>query len=145
MQLFIAEENVDATEYDYQKALALLPHVEDPIDVKHKIWCSAILRDKWDSYNINAPQEALQQLMFFKLVDLCFFMGMCKIYGKIKLHSQTNLLSVFISLDSELEQFLPPMDELLEAHELGPLTESKSFQFLLKLGYEHVFESYNKK
>lgn len=74
-QLFIVEENVDATEYDYQKAIALLPYVEDAVEMKHKILCSAILRDKWDSYNINSPQETLQQLIFFKLIDLCFFMG----------------------------------------------------------------------
>lgn len=74
-QLLIVEENVDATEYDYQKALTLLPYVDDAAEVKHKIWCSAILRDEWNSYNVNAPQETLQQLTFFKLVDLCFFMG----------------------------------------------------------------------
>lgn len=75
LQLFIVEENEDANEYYYQKALALLPFVEDAVETKHKIWCSAILRDKWDSYNINAPQETLQQLTFFKLIDLCFLMG----------------------------------------------------------------------
>lgn len=46
--------------------------------------------------------------------------------------------------DVVIEEFLPPMEELLEAHELGSLTSSKSFQFLLKLGYEHLFESLNK-
>lgn len=46
--------------------------------------------------------------------------------------------------DAELEEFLPPMAEMLEAPELGSLTSSKSFQFLLKLGYEHLFESVNK-
>lgn len=121
LQLFIAEEHEEATEFDYQKALALISHVEEPADVRHKIWCSAILRDAWDAYNINAPQETLQNLMFFKLVDLCFF------------------------LDGDLEDFLPPIDDLLDAPELGSLTASKSFQFLLRLCYEHIFESYHKK
>lgn len=116
--MFIAEEHEEATEYDYQKALALVPFTDDPVEVNHKIWCSAILRDTWDAYNINSPQDTLQHLMLFKLVELCFFM------------------------DADLKDLLPPLNQLLDAPELGPLTTTKSFQFLLKLGYEHINESY---
>lgn len=88
----IAEENEQASEYDFQKALALLPFVEDKDDVKHKIWCNAVLRDRWDSYNINSPQDTIQQLMFFKLVDLCFFVGKFQ----IELFSAWDELSNFV-------------------------------------------------
>lgn len=118
LQLLVASEHEEADEYDYQKALALVPFTEDPTDVLHKIWCSAILRNSWDSYNINAPQDTLQNLLFFNLVDQCFLM------------------------DADLKDLLPPMNQLLSAPELGELTESKSFQFLLKLGYEHIQEAY---
>lgn len=64
-----------ATEYDYRKALELLMYVDDSIDVRHKIWCSAILRDNWTSYNANAPLDELQNMMLFKLIDLCFMLG----------------------------------------------------------------------
>lgn len=64
-----------ATEAEYRNALELLAYVDDVGEVRHKIWCAAILRDDWSSYNINAPQEDLQNMLFFKLVDLCFFMG----------------------------------------------------------------------
>lgn len=64
-----------ANEADYRRALELLAFVEDAVEVRHKIWCAAILRDDWTTYNINAPQENLQNMLFFKLVDLCFFMG----------------------------------------------------------------------
>lgn len=121
MQLLISEENVDATEFDYQKALALASFTDEPGENIHKIWCSAILRDKWDSYNINAPQDTLQHLMFFKLIDLCAFSNV------------------------DFRDVLPPLSHLLDAHELGELTASKSFQFLLKLGYEHINESYPRK
>lgn len=47
-------------------------------------------------------------------------------------------------LDVELEEFLPPLQELLDAPELGHLTESKSFQFLLKLIYEYFYGTYKK-
>lgn len=117
MQLLVAPEHEEATEYDYQKALALVPFVEDPADINHKIWCSAILRNSWDTYNINAPHDALQNLMFFKLVDQCFL------------------------LTADLKELLPPLNQLLVAPELGSLIASKSFQFLLKLGYEHIKEA----
>lgn len=72
----IAGENVDATEEDYQNALYLSKYVEDPIHTKHRIWCSALLRDDWQNYNVNAPLETLQNYMFYKLVELC--MVLCK-------------------------------------------------------------------
>lgn len=118
LQLLVAVEHEEANEYDFQKALALVPFTEDPADVNHKIWCSAVLRNSWDSYNINAPQDTLQNLLFFKLVDQCFFM------------------------DADLKELLPPLNQLLDAPELGSITASKSFQFLLKLGYEHIKEAY---
>lgn len=77
IQLFIADENTDVNEEDYQKALSLTPFVDDPLDIKHKIWCSAILRDTWDSYNVNAPLETVQHFMFYRLIDLCLIL--CKI------------------------------------------------------------------
>lgn len=68
-----------ANEADYRRALELLAFVDDAVEVRHKIWCAAILRDDWTAYNINAPQEDLQNMLFFKLVDLCFFMGNLKV------------------------------------------------------------------
>lgn len=70
-QLFIADENTEANESDYQKALHLTQFVDDTLDVKRKIWCSAILRDNWDSYNVNAPLETVRNFMFYKLIDDC--------------------------------------------------------------------------
>lgn len=79
VQLLISEENDSATEEDYRRALELLNHVDDAIDVRHKIWCSVILRDNWTTYNINAPLNDLQNMLLFKLIDLCFVLGkICK-------------------------------------------------------------------
>ncbi|KFB36139.1 AGAP003503-PA-like protein [Anopheles sinensis] len=58
-------------------------------------------------------------MLFFKLIDLCF-----------------------ISDGGRLENFLPPLEYFLEAPELGELIDSKSFQYLMRLGYEHIHESY---
>lgn len=75
-QLFIAEENVEATEEDFHRALNLAHLVDDPNDAKQKIWCSAILRDDWNSYNVNAPLDTVQSFTIYKLIDLCLIL--CK-------------------------------------------------------------------
>lgn len=120
-QLYIADEYSNLSEAEFRKALELLDFVEEPIEVRHKIWCAAILRDDWDNYNRNAPLDTMQNMMFFRLIDLCYM------------------------LDGELENFLPPAKNFLTAPELGELVESKSFQYLLKLGYENICNSYQQK
>ncbi|XP_037912863.1 nuclear pore complex protein Nup133 [Hermetia illucens] len=121
INLFISEENETANEFDFRKALELIYYVDDPDDARHKIWCAAILRDSWTSYNMNSPLECMQNMLFFKLIDVCYLM------------------------DGDLEKFLPPMEEFLTTSELSELSGNKSFQYLLKLGYEHISESYRKK
>lgn len=74
-QLFISEENETANEFDFRKALELIYYVDDPDDARHKIWCAAILRDSWTSYNMNSPLECMQNMLFFKLIDVCYLMG----------------------------------------------------------------------
>lgn len=53
-------------------------------------------------------------------------------------------MELFI-LGSNIDDFLPPIKDFLEAPELASLTPLKSFQFLLKLAYEHINESYMQK
>uniref|UniRef100_A0A182VS51 Nucleoporin Nup133/Nup155-like N-terminal domain-containing protein n=1 Tax=Anopheles minimus TaxID=112268 RepID=A0A182VS51_9DIPT len=122
VDLYIADEYSQSSEKEFHYALSLLPFVEDPIEIRHRIWCAAIQRDSWDEYNMNAPLDSMQNMLFFRLIDLCY-----------------------ISDAGELENFLPPLESFLNAPELGDLTQSKSFQYLMKLGYEHINESYRKK
>ncbi|XP_055603804.1 nuclear pore complex protein Nup133 [Uranotaenia lowii] len=121
VDLYIADEYTKSSETEFRKALELLDFVEEPMEVRHKIWCAAILRDNWETYNRNAPLDTMQNMMFFRLIDLCYI------------------------LDGELENFLPAVENFLTAPELGELVESKAFQYLIKLGYEHIYESYRKK
>lgn len=139
----ISEENDTASEEDYRRALELLNHVEDPTDVKHKIWCSVILRDNWTTYNINAPLNDLQNMLLFKLIDLCFVLGNFFFFF-LSISICNTLMELFI-LGSNIDDFLPPIKDFLEAPELASLTPLKSFQFLLKLAYEHINESYMQK
>lgn len=77
------------------------------------------MKDSWSGYDVNQPLETMQNLIFFKLIDLCFL------------------------LDHDLESFLPPIEYLLNAPELEKIKNDQQFQFLIKFGYEHIFEAYS--
>jgi len=120
IHLLISEENESITETDYLKALELIYYTDDSIDSRHKIWCAAILRDSWFDIDMNNPMDQMENMMFFKLIDLCYFMN-------------------------HLNDFLPPQQEFLGSTDLDDLIHDKSFQYLLKLGYEHIYEMYQRK
>ncbi|SPP87767.1 nuclear pore complex protein Nup133 [Drosophila guanche] len=114
IDLYIAEENDSANEAEFGKALELLSYVEQPYDLRHKIWCAAIRRDNWIDYDPNNAMEYMQKLLFFKIIEISELMG------------------------QDSDNFLPPMEEFLESTELDELPQNKSFQYLLKLTYEYV-------
>ncbi|XP_036324275.1 nuclear pore complex protein Nup133 [Rhagoletis pomonella] len=120
INLFISEENETANEFDFRKALELLNYLDEPYDVRHKIWCASILRDNWTAYDTNNAVDYLQNLLFFKLVEVCHLM------------------------DGDCETFLPPMDDFLNSHELGDLVHNTSFQYLFKLTYEYISDAFKK-
>lgn len=77
MQLYISDENADANEYDFKKALDLLVYVkqkDEKESLKLRIWARAAKRDQWDTIGKN-PEQQVQELVFFKLMDLVHFMG----------------------------------------------------------------------
>lgn len=117
IKLYVCDENPSCTEFDLKKALDLLYYVEDPVErneLRTEVWCKAITKDTWTDLNANTPMSVLQEYLFFKLVSLC------------------------ISLDCD--HLVPPLDELLTAEEPGPLKENSTFQYLLRVGYEHVLK-----
>ncbi|XP_053999157.1 nuclear pore complex protein Nup133 [Hylaeus anthracinus] len=118
--LYTSEDNVDANEYDFKKALDLLDYVEEEDEkasLKLRIWARAAKRDDWENIGKN-PEQQVQETIFFKLMDLAHFMG-----------------------DSMYES-LPPVDMLLTEPELGSLAESSNFQFLIKFVYEYAYDNY---
>lgn len=114
IDLLVAEENEAGNEEDFRRALELLPFVEDALEVRHKIWCAAILKDSWTALDLSTPDKSLQKLTFFKLVECCYL------------------------LDGHVRDLVPPAQTFLKAPELGRLVEDKSFQFMLKYGYEQL-------
>lgn len=115
IDLLISEENASGNEEDFRRALELLPYVsEDTLETRHKIWCAAILKDSWTNLDLSTPDQSLQRLTFFKLVECCFL------------------------LDGHIRDLVPPAQTFLNAPELGSLAQDKSFQFMLKYGYEQL-------
>ncbi|XP_017856219.1 PREDICTED: nuclear pore complex protein Nup133 [Drosophila arizonae] len=114
INLFIAEENESATEVEFRKALELLSYVDQPYDLRHKIWCAIIRRDNWTDYDTNNAVDYIHKLLFYKVIELSQLMG------------------------QEGENVLPPMEDFLDSAELGDLPQQKPFQYLLKLTYEYV-------
>lgn len=119
IELYISEGYTRATEVEFRKALELLIYVDDDeIEFRNRIWCAAIKRDDWRNINMDVPLDKISETLFFKLVELCFM------------------------LDGEIESTLPPVDIFLTASELSDFLSSKSFQYLLKLSYEHIRETF---
>lgn len=71
----ISEENESVNEFEFRKALELLNYIDEPYEVRHRIWSAAILRDNWTAYDTNNAVDYLQNLLFFKLVEVCHLMG----------------------------------------------------------------------
>ncbi|KAK0162590.1 hypothetical protein PV327_006357 [Microctonus hyperodae] len=118
--LYTCEENSMANEFDFKKALDLLEYIADNDDkssFKLKIWARAALRDQWDKTTKN-PEKQIQQTMFCKLISLIHVMG------------------------NSIDDYLPPVDILLTESELGSLSESSNFQFLIKLIYEYATQNF---
>ncbi|KYM94728.1 hypothetical protein ALC62_14709 [Cyphomyrmex costatus] len=120
IMLYTSNDNVIANEYDFKKALDLLDYVEheeDKSSLRLQIWARAARRNQWDNVEKN-PEQQVQEMLLFKLMDLTYFMG-----GKV-------------------DEFLPHIDMLLKEPELGDLATSSNFQFLIKLIYEYAYRSY---
>lgn len=118
IELYISEEYTKASEIEFRKALELLVFVDDSLEYRNKIWCAAIKRDNWLNVNMDAPLDKIHETFFYKLVELCYM------------------------LDSEIDKCLPPVGTFMNSPELEELLSEKSFQYLLKLAYEHIRENF---
>uniref|UniRef100_A0A336M2M2 CSON000919 protein n=1 Tax=Culicoides sonorensis TaxID=179676 RepID=A0A336M2M2_CULSO len=113
INLYIYDEK-DATEDDFRKALELLHLVKNPKECEIKIWCAAILKDDWEDYDPENIIDKIQNMTFFKLIDLCYVLG-----GSFNI-------------------FMPNLKCLMDAPELELLSKNKSFQYLIKYGFEYI-------
>ncbi|XP_048485824.1 nuclear pore complex protein Nup133 [Plutella xylostella] len=110
------------TEYDYKKALDLAESVRDPElrdDLRLRVWCACIRHDDWAGAaaagagaGAGGERDALQDRLFFKLIDLVHVMG------------------------GDLELVLPPLEDILTAPELAELVGDPRTHYLIKYGYE---------
>lgn len=118
IELYISEEYKSATEVEFRKALELMVFVEDSLEMRNKIWSAAVKRENWLNVNMDAPLDKIRETLFYKLVELCYL------------------------LDGDISSVLPPVDTFLTSPDLESLTSEKSFQFLMKVAYEHIRDTF---
>lgn len=122
IQLYVCDDNRQANEYDFKKALDLLEylHEEDAVDVdalKCEILGKALRRDDWSSADGNDdPLEAAKESVFVKIL--------------LKL----------VQEGVRLQTYLPDVKELLELDELSSLKAKPYFEFMLRANYEHYLQ-----
>ena len=56
---------------------------------------------------------------------------------------QQQIQCEIFSAGSRPDEILPPLERMLEAHELGILKDNSGFQYLLKMGYENMHRMLN--
>ncbi|XP_038160788.1 nuclear pore complex protein Nup133 isoform X2 [Cyprinodon tularosa] len=123
IQLYICDDNRQANEYDFKKALDLLEYIdeEDSVDIdslKCEILSKALRRDDWSSADGNDdPLEAAKDSIFVKIL--------------LKL----------IQEGVPLQTYLPDVKELLEHEELSTLKSKPCFEFVLRANYEHYLQA----
>eukprot|EP00731_Ephydatia_muelleri_P027834 Em0019g707a len=88
-------------------------------DLRVYIWSMAALKDDWSKLDTDNPLEQLQLTFFFNVVEQAYSRGM------------------------KLQGLLPPVEELLKSDLLHGLTKDKSFQFLMRAGYEQLERVYS--
>lgn len=117
IELYISDDYTTASEVEFRKALELLNFVEDKVELRNKIWYAAIKKDNWLNVNMDAPLDKINEFLFYKLVDVCFL------------------------LDNNLE-LLPTVNVFLTAPELEDYLSQSTFQYLMKLTFEHIQENF---
>ncbi|XP_057263012.1 nuclear pore complex protein Nup133 isoform X2 [Pezoporus wallicus] len=118
IDMYICDENRRANEYDFKKALDLLEYIDegeevDVNDLKLKILCKALQRDGWSSSDgKDDPIEASKDSIFVKILQKLLKEGV------------------------QLSEYLPEVNDMLQANELGNLKCNPYFRFVLKANYE---------
>ncbi|XP_022664506.1 nuclear pore complex protein Nup133-like isoform X2 [Varroa destructor] len=103
-------------EQDYKIALdlvAFLPAEERP-KFRRDIWARAILQDTWECLEGAYITDIMRDLLFFQIVELAFLQNY------------------------DLNEFMPPIDDLIQSELLNDIRDNDSFQYILCAGYEHV-------
>ncbi|CAM9978970.1 unnamed protein product [Lampetra planeri] len=120
IMMYISDDNREANEFDFKKALDLLQYIEeDCVDVdveelKVKIFCQTLLRNDWAAMlRTDDPVRAANDSVFARLMELLLQDGL------------------------DLRLVMPVPEALLASSSLGTLSSDPAFEFLLRANYEH--------
>nr|KAF6395510.1 nucleoporin 133 [Rousettus aegyptiacus] len=122
ISLYICDENRRANEYDFKKALDLLEYIDeeedvDTSDLKLEVLCRALRRDNWSSSDgKDDPIEVSKDSIFVKILQKLLKDGV------------------------QLREYLPEVEGLLQADQLGSLKSNPYFEFVLKANYEYYVQ-----
>ncbi|XP_029640862.1 nuclear pore complex protein Nup133 [Octopus sinensis] len=120
IQLYIHEDNLQATEYHFKMALDLISFVkqkEADIDCQalfYHIWAQSILRNNW-ARRSDDPLEDCTSKLFYKIISL------------------------IIKQNGDIKELLPDKTHLIASEELLHLQQDDNFLFLLETIYEQVY------
>ncbi|GAB1599408.1 nuclear pore complex protein Nup133-like [Argonauta hians] len=121
VELYIHEDNPQATEYHFKMALELLAFVkekEPDIDcgaLFYRIWAQSILRNNWARQS-DDPMEDCTSKLFYKIIAL------------------------IIKQNDDLKELLPDKTHLVCTDELLHLQHDDNFLFLLETIYEQAYQ-----
>ncbi|XP_040183145.1 nuclear pore complex protein Nup133 [Rana temporaria] len=124
IKLYISEENRNANENDFKKALDLLEyiHEDDGVNLeqlKQEILCKSVKKNTWSTLGgKDDPIEASKNSVFVKV------------------------LQKLLNEGKDLETYLPDVNALLQSDELGSLKSNRCFEFVLKANYEHFLKAH---
>ncbi|XP_030636232.1 nuclear pore complex protein Nup133 [Chanos chanos] len=126
INLYICDENRDANEYDFKKALDLLEYIdeEDAVDIealKCEIFAKALKKDWKENWSSADPND-----------------------DPLVAAKDSNFIRILQKLAQEgvsLQTYLPDVKDLLQMEELESMKSKPYFEFLVKANYEHYLQA----
>ncbi|XP_024082698.1 nuclear pore complex protein Nup133 [Cimex lectularius] len=93
--------------------------IKDPelhFKLKTAVWVRAILKDPWDSLELNALDESFSHIFFYKLMEI------------ICLSDETS------------KDLVPPLQAILDHEDIEPIVNNSTFRYIIQYAYDNVFE-----
>ncbi|XP_077342669.1 nuclear pore complex protein Nup133 isoform X3 [Lithobates pipiens] len=124
IKLYTSEENRNANENDFKKALDLLEYIHEGDggnleQLKQEILCKSVKKNMWSTLGgKDDPIEASKNSVFVKV------------------------LQKLLNEGKDLKTYLPDVNALLQSDELGSLKSNRCFEFVIKANYEHFLKEH---
>lgn len=119
-QMYLHESNVKLDENQCLRALSVIQFIEHKKDLEElslQLWCESIMRETrkypLPDQEVDDPIQLVNELVFFKTLALAY-------------------------KDKALSKLVPSLDLILKAEQLENFHSNTIWQFVMKIGYEHI-------